>query len=84
MKKLGQERMECSLHSDSQSAIHLAKNSARMNHIGIKYHSIRSLLEEDSFKLDKIHTDENPTGMLTKSVTTVKLEVCSTSRGLTD
>lgn len=85
VKELGQERTECKLHSDSKSVVHLAKNStyhSRTEHIDIKYHFIRSLLEEGSYKMDKIRTDENPADMVSKSFTTEKLEICSTSLGL--
>ena len=73
------------LYSDSQSAIHLAKNSAfhsRTKHIGIRYHFVRSLLEQGLVKLEKIHTSQNPADMLTKVVTVEKLRSCSASAGL--
>eukprot|EP00253_Pinus_taeda_P031115 PITA_31115 len=49
------------LYSDSQSAIHLAKNSAfhsRTKHIQLKYHFIRLVLEDGELKLEKIHTSK--------------------------
>ena len=58
------------LHSDSQSAIHLAKNSvfhSRTKHIGLRYHFVRSLLEDEVLTLEKIQGNENPTNMLTKT-----------------
>lgn len=85
MKELGKEQDKCRLFSDSQSAIHLAKNVAfhsRTKHIDIKYHFIRSLLEEGQFTLEKIHTSENPADMFTKVVTVGKLKACSASVGL--
>lgn len=72
------------LHSDSQSAIHLAKNSAfhsRTKHIGLRYHFIRSLLEDGVLTLEKIQGSKNPADMLTKAVTIDKLKLCSTSVG---
>ncbi|WVZ16376.1 hypothetical protein V8G54_009358 [Vigna mungo] len=57
------------LHSDSQSAIHLAKNSAfhsRTKHIDVRYHFIRSLLEDGVLTLRKILGSKNPADMLTK------------------
>ena len=65
MKELGKEQMCPSLHSDSQSAIYLANNSAyhdRTKHIDVWYHFIHILLK-------KIHTSQNSTDMLTKMVT---------------
>ncbi|WVY97343.1 hypothetical protein V8G54_029494 [Vigna mungo] len=73
------------LHSDSQSAIHLAKNSAfhsRTKHIDVRYHFIRSLLEDGVLTLRKILGSKNPADMLTKVVTIDKLKLCSTSVGL--
>jgi hypothetical protein len=73
------------LHSDSQSAIHLAKNSAfhsRTKHIDLRYHFIRSLIEDGVLKFLKIAGSKNPADMLTKPVTTEKLELCAASVGL--
>ena len=44
------------LYSDSQSAIHLAKNSifhSRTKDIELKYHFIRSILDEELLKLER-------------------------------
>jgi hypothetical protein len=73
------------LHSDSQSAIHLAKNLAfhsRTKHIRLRYHFVKSLLEEEVLTLEKIQGNKNPNDMLTKTMTTEKLKLCSTSVGL--
>ena len=59
MDELGKKHDMGTLYSDSQSAIHLAKNSAfhsRTKHIQLKYHFIRSILEDGQLKLEKIHT----------------------------
>ncbi|KAH9309120.1 hypothetical protein KI387_037031, partial [Taxus chinensis] len=80
LEELGHKQEECKLYSDSQSAIHLAKNSAfhsRMKHIQLRYHFIRTTLEEDKLKLEKIHTSQNPADMMTKVVTRDKLKLCS-------
>ena len=72
---------------DSQSAIHLAKNSAlhsKTKHIQLRYHFIQSILEDGQLKLEKIHTNENPTDMLTKVVTREKLNSYSALVGLLD
>ena len=64
------------LYSDSQSAIHLAKNSAfhsKTKHIQLKYHFIRSILDEELLKLENIHTSQNPAYMLIKGVPREKL-----------
>jgi hypothetical protein len=70
------------LHNDSQNAIHLAKNLAfhsRTKHIRLRYHFVKSLLEEEVLTLEKIQGNKNPTDMLTKTVTIEKLKLCSTS-----
>ena len=72
------------LYSDSQSSIHLAKNSAfhsRTKNIHLKYHFIQSVLEDGQLKLEKIHTNQIA-DMLTKFVTSEKLRMCSVSIGL--
>ena len=82
MGELGKEHDKGTLYSDSQSAINLAKNSAfhsRTKHIQLKYHFIRSVLEDGELKLEKIHTSQNPADMLTKVVTREKLRICSVS-----
>jgi hypothetical protein len=76
MEELGKKQENNKLYCDSQSAIHLAKNSAfhsKTKHIQLRYHFIRSALEDGQLKLEKIHTSQNPTDMLTKGVTREKL-----------
>ena len=64
------------LHSDSQSAIFLAKNSAfhsKSKHTQTKYHFIRYLVEDKMVILEKIFESKIPADMLTKGVTFEKL-----------
>ena len=85
MEELGKKQENSRLYSDNQSAIHLAKNSvfhSRTKHIELKYHFIRSVLDEELLKLEKIHTSQNSADMLTKGVTREKLSSCSVSVGL--
>ena len=73
------------LHSDSQSAIFLTKNSAfhsKSKHIRTKYHFICYLVEDKLVILEKICGSMNPTDMLTKGVTIEKLKLCIASVGL--
>ena len=59
------------LHCDSQSAIQLARNPvfhAKTKHIDVKHHFIREVIEHKMLQLVKIHTDENPADLLTKSL----------------
>ena len=64
---------------DNQSAIHLARNSMlhkRTKHIDVRYHWIKYALEDKMFELDKVHTDDNGSGMLTKVLASEKLKIC--------
>ena len=82
---MGKEQRDSVLFSDSQNAIHLAKNSAchaRTKHIDIRYHFIRDLLEEVELKLEKILGSKNPADMFTKGVTSDKLKLCKALVGL--
>ena len=85
LEELGKKQEDNVLYCDSQSAIHLAKNPSfhsRTKHIQLRYHFIRSLLEDGILKLEKINGAQNSTDMLTKTVTIDKLKLCSASVGL--
>ena len=76
---LGIKQEKYMLYCDSQSAIHLAKNPAfhsKSKHIDLRHHWIRQVLEEGHLQLEKIHTTENPTNMLTKILLRDKQELC--------
>ncbi|CAA0823428.1 Uncharacterized mitochondrial protein AtMg00300 [Striga hermonthica] len=65
------------LKNDSQSAIHLSKNSSfhsRSKHIEVRYHWIRNVLESKQLHLAKVHTSENGADMMTKTLPKEKLE----------
>ena len=73
------------LHSDSQSAIFLAKNSTfhlKSKHIQTKYYFIRYPVEDKLVILEKICGSKNSANMLTKGVTIEKLKLCAASIGL--
>ena len=70
------------LHCDNQSAIQLARNPvfhSKTKHIDVKYHFIREVIEDKLVQLVKIHTDDNPTDLLTKSLRSERFAYC---RGL--
>ena len=72
---------------DNQSAIHLAKNSMfhkRTKHIDVRYHWIRDALEDKMLELDKVHTDDNGSDMLTKVLAREKLKICCSIAGMTN
>ena len=67
------------VHCASMSAIYLEKNQvyhARMNHIDVKYHFVRDVLEDGDIEVKKIHTKDNPAYMLRKVVPEVKFNHC--------
>ncbi|GFY94806.1 hypothetical protein Acr_10g0001910 [Actinidia rufa] len=79
LSELGFRQQKYVFYCDSQSAIHLAKNStfhSRSKHIDVRYHWIRETLNEKLLELEKVHTDENGSGMLTKILMREKLETC--------
>ena len=85
LNELGKEQDNVSMFSDSQSAISLAKNPvfhSRCKHIQLRYHFITEMINDGDLYLLKILGSENPTDMLTKSVTTDKLRLCIASVSL--
>ncbi|GKB35118.1 hypothetical protein Tco_0880060 [Tanacetum coccineum] len=77
--ELGIKQKFVTMHSASQSAIHLAKNQvyhARTKNIDVWYHFIREILEEGGVRIQKIHTSKDPADMLTKAVAGIKFNYC--------
>ena len=80
LQELGLKQDGYVVNCDSQSAIDLSKNSiyhSHSKHIEVRYHWLRLVVEQQSFELKKIYTDENPADMLTKVVSGVKLKLCA-------
>jgi hypothetical protein len=48
----------------------------KIKHIDIMYHFICDIVAEGKIKVDKIHTDENPSDMLTKPLSNTKFKHC--------
>ena len=70
---------------DSQSAIHLTKNSRyhdKTKHIDVKRHFIRDIVTVGNVVVQKIHTSENPADMLTKPLPNTKFQHCLDLVGL--
>ena len=64
---------------DNQGAMNLAKNPAqhqRSKHIDIKYHFIRSEIQEGRISLEYVSTEENVGDVFTKPASRIKLESC--------
>ena len=60
------------------SVVYLANRvyHARTKHVDVRFHFVRKILDESEIKLQKIHTKENPTDILTKIVSGVKFAHC--------
>lgn len=77
VSELGFEQDDVKVFSDSQSAIHLAKNGGfheRTKHIDTKLHFTRDVIEAGDVIVHKIHTSVNPADLLTKVIPGNKLE----------
>ena len=55
---------------------------SRLKHIEVRYNWMRLVVEQQSFELERIHTDENPANMLTKVVSREKLKLCVRLAGM--
>nr|CAD1824769.1 unnamed protein product [Ananas comosus var. bracteatus] len=67
------------VYSDSQSAIHLSKDQMfheRTKHIDVKFHFVRDVIGKRPVIVKKISTKDNPTDILTKSLTIIKFKHC--------
>ena len=74
------------LHCDSQSAIHLGKNSTfhgQSKYIDVRYHWIWDLLDSKLLELEKIHLDDNGSDMMTKVLPRGNFEDCCMIAGMT-
>ena len=75
--KVGMKEGKSLIMIDNQGAMNLAKNPVqhqRSKHIGIKYHFIRSEIQEGRISLEYIPTEENVADVFTKPASRVKLE----------
>ena len=86
MEELNRKQPVSTLWSDSQSAVHSAKNAtyhSRTRHIKKRYHFIKLALKDNKLKLQKIDDSKNPTNMFTKAVDRENLIFCTTTIGIT-
>lgn len=56
--------------------------NSRSKHIDVRYHWIQDILEKKLLKLENIHTDDNGSDMMTKTLPKWKLEYCRVVSGL--
>jgi hypothetical protein len=74
---LGQDAEAVELRVDSKSALALAKNPVfheRSKHIRVRYHFIRSCLDEGSVRANYINTQDKLADFLTKSLGRIKFQ----------
>ena len=79
LQELGLRQDEYVVFCDSQSAMDLSKNVAyhsRTKHIDVRYHWLRDVIDKKLMKLKKIHTNHNPSDVMTKVVPNNKFELC--------
>ena len=65
------------VYCDSQSAIHLSKNSAfheRTKHIDMRLHFVRGIIAQQKISVEKISSETNLADMLTKPIPVAKFE----------
>ncbi|KAH9650921.1 hypothetical protein KPL70_026553 [Citrus sinensis] len=87
LEELGHKQQKIPVFCDSQSALHIARNLAfhsKTKHIGVQYHFVREVVEDRSVDLQKIHTKENLTDVLTKSINADKFIWSRSSCGLAE
>ncbi|KAL6327365.1 hypothetical protein AAG906_018967 [Vitis piasezkii] len=65
-------------------AITKASKELLSKHIDVRYHWIRDALKMKLFCFEKIHTDENGSNMMTKSIPIEKLQFCRKQAGLVE
>jgi len=69
----------------SQRVIHLGKSPtfhSRSKHIDVRYHWIHDVLNDKFFELEKVHTNDNGTDMISKALPRGEFEVCCDIVGL--
>ena len=75
--ELGLKVNSLTVYYDSQSAIHLSKNTMfheRTNHIAVRLHFVRGIVSQGIVKDEKISTLSNLADMLTKTIPIGKFE----------
>ena len=85
VSELGFEPKTVEINCDSQSAIHLSKNSVfheRTKHIDVKLHFVRDVIFDNLVEVRKILTNLNPADMLTKVIPVGKFEAALDLLGL--
>ncbi|GKA12387.1 retrovirus-related pol polyprotein from transposon TNT 1-94 [Tanacetum coccineum] len=77
--ELGVNLRSVVVNCDSQGAIHLSRNAMfheRTEHINMRYHFIREIVDSKEIEVVKIGMDDNATDSFTKVVTGPKFKYC--------
>ncbi|KAG8473056.1 hypothetical protein CXB51_034969 [Gossypium anomalum] len=77
--ELNEDLQISTVFCDSQSVIFLTKDQMfheRTKYIDVRYHFVRDIIARGDIVLSKISTHENPTDMMTKSLSITKFEHC--------
>ena len=75
---LGTDPLVAELHVDNKSAIQLCKNPVlhdRSKHIEVRYHYIRSCIEDGTVSVQFIGTEDQLADILTKALGCVRLQI---------
>ncbi|GKV11817.1 hypothetical protein SLEP1_g23036 [Rubroshorea leprosula] len=86
-EELGLKQERFVLFCDNQNAIYLGKNPqfhSRTKHVDLRYHWIRDAIEEKVLDVEKVHTDDNSSDMMTKSLVRSKFEFCMSQASLVE
>ena len=73
------------LFCDNQTTIFLTKDQMfheRTKHIDVRYHFVREIIARGDIVVSKVGTQDNPRGMMTKSLPIAKCVHCSNLVGL--
>ena len=85
MEELGYTVKPVTIFSDSQSAIHLSKNTIigpKSKHIRRQFHYVRESLEQEEIKVKYIPTESQIADALTKALPNEKLKNCREEMGV--
>src|SRR4051812_1735784 len=78
-KELKLQGLGITVKCDSQSSIHLSKNSPylkRTKHIDARLHFIRGVIERGEVQVLRVSTDHNAADMITKTLSSCKFFHC--------
>ena len=85
VSELGFNLETVNVFCDSQSAIHLSKNTMyheRTKHIDVRLHFIRDIISNNEIIVNKIGTVDNPADIFTKSVSVAKFKATCEKLGI--